>query len=354
MAIAAHYNQRPSGRGRKQGFLAGIFPVKGDSVGEVLRKIVFLIASCSFIYFGGSVVLDLTGDFVQQEIKKKHMEDTWNRLDLPEEMVERVRSKKPEILPEYVAAYDQNNDLVGHIRYEDKSNPGNYMLNYYVYQSDDNDYYLERTFEHNYSIGGSIFADYRNKFLPDENSANTVLYGHNMMNGEYFTKITNFHATKHVFNGEQAALDYYKRFPVIEFDTIYEKASWKVFAAVLFNTEARHGEVYEYNNKLEFYTVNEFNLFILDIMDRSVLFTDVDLIYGDSILTLSTCYYPMGRDIETRLVVFARKVRDGESDTVNVNKAIYNDRELRFRKQEERYGSRWQGRVWDASYLKSY
>jgi sortase B len=84
-----------------------------------------------------------------------------------------------------------------------------------------------------------------------------------------------------------------------------------------------------------------------------VLFTDVDIEYGDHILTLSTCYWPFGHET-TRVVLFARKVRDGESSEVNVDKASYNLGFLPFTLQANRLGNTWNGRTWDTSYLLSY
>jgi sortase B len=148
---------------------------------------------------------------------------------------------------------------------------------------------------------------------------------------------------------------YYQRHPIVHFNTLYERHNWKIFAVVLFNTEPDHGEVFNYHTVHEFKDADHFNEYILNIMDRSVLFTDVDLEYGDKILTLSTCYYyPLGEKVDSRCVVFARKVREGEKSTVNTEAAFYNNKELRFTEQERRLGSNWTGRVWDTSKLKSY
>ena len=90
-------------------------------------------------------------------------------------------------------------------------------------------------------------------------------------------------------------------------------------------------------------------------MDRSVLWTDVDLTYGDSILTLSTCYYPFGKEnADTRCAVFARKVRPGESPEVDVSKAVVNNSPLKFTYQYQQEGGSWTGRTWDTSKLLSY
>ena len=84
-------------------------------------------------------------------------------------------------------------------------------------------------------------------------------------------------------------------------------------------------------------------------MDRSLFFTDVDLEYGDELLTLSTCYYPLTKDAaDTRFVVFARRVREGESAEVDTSKAVENSNPLYFDTYYKMNGGSWNGRNWDA------
>lgn len=89
-------------------------------------------------------------------------------------------------------------------------------------------------------------------------------------------------------------------------------------------------------------------------MDRSWFFTDVDLTYGDELLTLSTCYWPLGKNVDTRWVLFARKVRDGESEEVNTSVATRNYQAKLFDYYYDIKGGSWEGSVWDRSKLLSY
>lgn len=366
MAFKPSYNTRAQNsaaykNGKKrplaQRILMGLFPVKGDDLREVLRKFAFLIALGCLIYFGGDIIYSLVNEQIQQGVNKNWTTNIFGDMNFDEETETNVREKVPEILPEFIVAYSKNNDLVGYISLPDITQPEvTPVIDYLVVQAEDNEYYLENTIEHVYSKGGSIFADYRNRFDPGVISANTVLYGHNIFGGGYFTSLSWFHSAHYVNskNPTADALDYYKKHPVVQFDTIYEKSQWKIFAVVFANTQAEHGDVFDYTNSLEFRNVDEFNEFILETMDRSVLFADVDLTYGDNILTLSTCFYPMGDAIDTRCVVFARKVREGESAEVDTSKAVYNTAEYRFERQARSFGTNWAGRVWDTSYLLSY
>ena len=338
-----------------------IFPCKGDSVTESVRKIVFDIAVVALVITGGSLLADVidrgveTGKDIQlaDDYNSKRDEDEdviEGQLNLTDEEKEAIRQEKPEILASFMELYNKNNDIVGWITVGEGDNK---IVDHPVMQSADNDYYLTHSFERKETKGGAIFADYRNEFDAGKLSGNTVLYGHNIWDGTMFAKLTRYYDAR--LGGDyDDRLGFYKENPTLIFDTLYEKAEWKVFACVLFNTDEKNGEVYPYTQIHDFDDANSFNSFILDIMDRSVLWTDVDLTYGDEILTLSTCYYPYGDNIDTRCVVFARKVRDGESSEVDVSKAQINNNPLKFTHQYNVEGGSWQGRTWDTSKLLSY
>ncbi len=335
-----------------------ILPVKGDPPTEAVRKIVFDIAVVALLITGGSLIYDVVDRAAQDLIVDKEVADTYDDevdtiegvVNLSDKQKEDILNEKPEILPSFMELYSQNSDIVGWLKVGPEDN---LILNHPVMQSADNDYYLNRNFYKEETKSGAIFADFRNKFEAGEISANTVLYGHNIWDGSMFAKLTRYYDSR-LGNEYSDRLGFYKENPTITFNTLYEKSEWKVFACVLFNTDEANGEVYPYTQIHDFNNKESFNSYILDIMDRSVLWTDVDLTYGDSILTLSTCYYPYGKKIDTRCVVFARKVRDGESAEVDVSKAVTNDNPLKFSYQYQEEGGSWPGRTWDTSKLLSY
>ncbi len=332
-----------------------ILPAKGDPPAEAVRKIIFDIAVVALIITGGSLLRDVTAIAIEEGKDDKRAEQyeqiIAGEIEISDEDREIAMNEKPEMLERFMPFYAQNKDIVGWIRVSD-------IISFPVVQSEDNDYYLTHTFEGKVEKNGAVFADFRNRFENGELSGNTVLYGHNIFSEDFggsgmFAKLTRYYDAR--IHGDYAnRLDFYKENPVISFDTLYEESQWKVFACVLFNTDDNYGEVYPYTQIQEFDSKESFNSFVLDIMDRSVLWTDVDLTYGDNILTLSTCYYPYGNKVDTRCVVFARKVRDGESAEVDVEKAQTNNNPLKFTYQYTAEGGSWQGRTWDTSKLLSY
>jgi sortase B len=322
-------------------------PVKGDGVKESLRKVVFTTALICFIYFGATLGIDLFNSWLADLDQRRRQGLLNAEVNMEDSAFDGLRGLSP--LPDYLALYAQNNDMVGYIRI------GDTRVDYPVLQTDNNGYYLDHNFDKNPDMYGAIFADYRNQFEREHGriSDNTILYGHNSQTGNFFAALSNYHPAGSRFNDMQ----FYRDYPVIIFDTLFEKMEWKIFGVVLFNTQEEHGEVYNYwgANQIEFPNEDSFHKYILEIMDRSAIFTDVDIEYGDNILTLSTCFWPMGRDVDTRCVIFARRVREGESSNVDVSKAVRNNGVRRFTREANAYGNSWNGRVWDyKTYLTSY
>ncbi len=226
------------------------------------------------------------------------------------------------------------------------------QLNNPVVQTTDNSYYLDHDFYGNESISGTVFSTYLNDWN-DPNDKNKILFGHNMANGDFFAYVMHY-----VPDDDYAEpLSFYKTHPTIQMATPEGgNAVYKIFAGIIANTESQYGEVFDYITKTRFDSADDFNNYIIEIMDRSWFFTDVDLTYGDELLTLSTCYWPIDRTVDTRWVVFARKVRDGEDPSVNTAVAERNYQAKLFDyyyEVLERYEG-WQGSVWDRSKLLSY
>lgn len=229
------------------------------------------------------------------------------------------------------------------------------MLNNVVVQTTNNEYYLNHDFFGNESISGTVFSTYRNDWN-DPNDKNKILFGHNMSSGDFFAYVM------HYFPDDDYAepLSFYKTHPTVQLETPSGGNSvYKIFAGIMANTEPQYGEVFDYISKTRFDNADDFNNYIIEIMDRSWFFTDVDITYGDDLLTLSTCYWPLGRQIDTRWVLFARKVRPGESEYVDTSAAFRNYKARLFDYYYEVLNSSggnysWEGSVWDRSKLLSY
>ena len=76
------------------------------------------------------------------------------------------------------ALREENEDVIGWIYIPDTK------VNYPLLQWTDNKFYLEHTWKQSNNASGAIFMEYQNK--PDFSEFNTIIYGHNMRNGDMF------------------------------------------------------------------------------------------------------------------------------------------------------------------------
>lgn len=111
-------------------------------------------------------VSDIKPIELEEAEEKKELKSNENREDFPEMEVD------------FKALREKNPDTVGWLYV------GSCGISYPIVQGEDNDYYMNHTFEGTVNSSGAIIMDYRDdKYLKDWN---TFIYGHNMKNGSMF------------------------------------------------------------------------------------------------------------------------------------------------------------------------
>lgn len=341
-----------------------LIPWKGDKPTELIRKIIFLasaivlvVSLCSLISYEVGRARDNRDNEDLSNLYHGSVSSTAEaegagtaniELDIDTGRHEETTEAEPEILPEFLPLLEINEDIVGWITMGNEDAP---FIDYVVVQGDDNDFYLDHNYKKESNLGGSIFADYREEISADSEPANIILYGHNMASGEYFHKVTNYFNTKP--GRDKTDISFYQKYPTFTFSTLYEKYTYKIFGGMLVHTEKKNGEVFYYLRGRNFGTKSEFDEYIAAILDRSSFYTDVDLQYGDRLMTLSTCILDYG-DWDMRWVLFARRVREGENPTVDVSKAYYNPDPLYFDAYYNYFGGSWGGRKWPSEMIYGY
>ena len=111
-------------------------------------------------------VSDIKPIELEEAEERKELKSNENREDFPEMEVD------------FKALREKNPDTVGWLYV------GSCGISYPILQGEDNDYYMNHTFEGTVNSSGAIIMDYRDdKYLKDWN---TFIYGHNMKNGSMF------------------------------------------------------------------------------------------------------------------------------------------------------------------------
>lgn len=221
-----------------------------------------------------------------------------------------------------------NEDVKGWIRIDNINGENDTKIDYVVVQSssEDPEFYLSRDWAtKEYLKAGSIFLDITSSV--ETNTKNLVIYGHNMTSSDDM-----FH-----YLLRYKELDFLKEHPIINFDTIYEEGLWKVFAVFITPGNNEKGDFFRYNRST-FQNDRDFLEFIYHVRIRSLFnIDDVDINENDQILTLSTCSYEL---YNYRIIIVARRIREGEDITVDTGSIKKNKNVLYPESFYKQYGGK--------------
>ena len=298
---------------KKRAFWKRFIPCKGDRPVDVIRKIILILAICTFVV---STYMLLNILLIEPAINDRTTASIRELLVSTDEGETSDTKKNKDgtdgVLSDFSKLLEANGDTVGWITVP------NTVIDYVVVQAPqdaqniangEDPYYLYRDFYGNYTKYGSIFLDYRSGL----DSKNMILHGHHMQDGRMFANLMYYND-----------VDFYKQSPVFTYNTLYEKSKWKIISIFKTNTLKWQGEVFNYLRG-SFSSDYDFLNFVYELRMRSFIDCPVDVNEHDTIVTLSTCCYDFD---DFRFVVVARKVRDGEDEKVDVSKAKYSDNPL--------------------------
>lgn len=328
-----------------------IIPWKGDSVREIIRKIIFIAAFTTLIITGSSylsIQMREKTDVAENDELRDLYSGTNVNVSIPAEKLEEIEKENPEVLDRFLPLLEINDEVVGWLTIGDDK-----FIDYVVLQTDNNDYYLTHNYKKAESISGSLAVDYRCDITADKRSANIVIYGHNMASGAYFGLLPRYN--NYDVYRDKNDISFYKNHPTLTFSTLYKSSEYKIFGGMLVKVNSGDDD-FQYHRIHDFENKEQFDNFCADILDRSTFINpDVDLKYGDNILTLSTCILNKAYgDCEKRWVLFAREVRDGESPEVDVSKAYPNPSPLFYDEYYALRGGQWNGRGWKEEIIAGY
>ena len=279
-------------------------PNRRDNLKQIIIKVFFLIALIAFIvsaaYITNYFLSAKHQDGIIDEARSVWYEETQTNDDTELSAIELLLK--------------ENSDFKGWITVP------NTKIDNPIYQTGNNDFYLTHNQQKQKSVYGALFFDCKNVITESETDKNLVIYGHHMKNGSMFANLTKY-----------KQLSFYKQNPTIEFSTLYKKGTYKIYAAFVLNASKADDNDYIYNiSRKSFIDDDDFDSWVNEARQRSLINTGVDVKNGDNIITLVTCTYDFDN---ARFVVMARETREDEESSVNTSKATANP--------SPRYPKRW-------------
>lgn len=276
-------------------FLESYFPNRKDNFKQIIIKILFLLSFLgivvSSVYIGNYFLRAEREEKVIDASRNIWYNQTEEHGESLDEATDSSNKKSPSQLLK-----EQNSDFKGWISLKGANvdNP--------IYQSYDNNYYLNHNQDKQKSVYGALFFDSSNVITEQEVDRNLIIYGHEMKNGSMFGSL------KKLKN-----VNFYKENSMIELTVNDVKSYYRIYAVFVLNAKKQDDNGYIYNiYRQDFINKNDFENWVDEAMRRSIIDTNVSVDSDDDILTLVTC----SNDFENaRLVVQARKLGDSEEKT---------------------------------------
>ena len=166
----------------------------------------------------------------------------------------------------------QNSDFAGWIKIDGT------LIDYPVmFSPAQPDYYLHHDFEKNDSLSGIPYIGKECSI----NCDNTIIYAHNMKNGTMFAGLLKY-----------TDESFFKNHRYIEFDTLEGDGTYEIIAVFREKVHYRdETDVFRYYNYCGELSEQDFNTYIENIKRLSLYETGKTAIYGQKLITLSTCSY---------------------------------------------------------------
>ena len=225
------------------------------------------ILSNILIVVGLALLLVAGGIFWRNEENYRQIDETNERVAEYAKL-----SDEAEVPPQvdWEALKAMNPDVVGWLQV-----PGT-IVNYPVFQSGNNEVYLNRAPDGSSSIGGSVFVDYENT-KPGMVDPQTIIYGHHMRNGSQFKQIADMDKQE-LFDGVK--LIWY----------VTEQRAYDLVPLFLYYTNADDVDVRQF----KFDDAKAFHTYLDGYFKRAVTKRpDAEQVLAqvEHVLTLSTCNY---------------------------------------------------------------
>lgn len=191
----------------------------------------------------------------------------------------------------------QNRDVVGWLSIEG-------VVDEPVFQRN-NSYYLTHDATGAKNPTGALFLDENCNLrtVPMQ----VLIHGHNMKEGAMFGSLKKYKVKDASF---------YREHPYITFDSLYESATYVIFAVAEVNIVPGNMHYFPFWHQFTFNDEETFRQYVSLAKEYSRFKVDIDIQPGDRLLTLATC---SSEDDNLRLIVMARMLRPDENKVMLAN-----------------------------------
>ncbi len=159
-----------------------------------------------------------------------------------------------------------------------------------VSRSGDPEYYLRRAYDESYSMSGTPFLAEG----CDAESVCVIIYAHNMQDGTMFSQLKNYDSA-----------EYCEKYPVLSFSTSEEDRDYEIFAALRCRVLEVDEEGFRYYKQAGDINEKEYSALCCWLKDNSIFETDIEPVYPQQIVILSTCSY---HGENGRFILAARRI----------------------------------------------
>lgn len=253
-------------------------------VAGLLLVLSIVLLSISIYFLMGMYIQEKQDDALQEQLR-----DIYENEDGAQELPgwEHIPTGKPAsfvVDAGLLALHEENPDCIGWLTVDGT------MIDYPVmHHPEEENYYLHRDFDGNYNANGCLFLA---ENCEPETSDNLIIYGHHMNSGKMFAALEGYKEKK-----------FCEEHSLIIYNTLHGKETYQVLAA--FATPVYTGNDFAYYAFIKAESKRDYDSFIEAVKKRSLYDTGVTAVYGEKLLTLSTCEYSQKNG---RMVVVAKKI----------------------------------------------
>lgn len=163
-----------------------------------------------------------------------------------------------------------------------------------MYTPSNPEYYIRRNFKKEYSMQGSLFFSEDSNIMND--SDNLIIYGHNMKSGDMFADLLNYQKESYWITHKNITLS-----------TVSEVYQYEVIDCFYTELDTSNENTFRYDLFTTAESEEEFTDFMENVKQCSYYNTEKEAVYGDKLLTLSTCVNTI-EDTNARIVVLAKRI----------------------------------------------